>query len=125
MLCVSAWGMTGVYRPVGVLRATAMSACGRMVRVGLPPPFTLPGVMEERSTGHAIMAFASVFMSMGRYVRRVNWALSGTGGGDGAGCRAEGLIGSDDDLEGSKCSGICELSVGRREWRDVRSREVE
>lgn len=125
MLCVSARGMTGVYKPVVVLRATAMSACGRMVRVGLPPPFALPGVIDERSTGHAIMAFASVFRSMGRYVRRVNWALSNTGGRDGAGYRAEGLIGSDDDLEGLKCSGICELRVGRREWRDVRSREVE
>jgi hypothetical protein len=117
--------MTGVYKPVGVLRAMAMSACGRMVRDGLPPPFVLPGVMEERSTGHAIMALASVFSNMGRYVRRVNWALSGTGGGDGAGCKADALTESGDDVEGSKCSGIWAFRVGRREWRDVRSREVE
>src|SRR6267154_4833917 len=106
MLCVSARGMTGMYKPVGVLRATAMSACGRIVRVGLPPSFALPGVIDERSTGHAIIAFASALRSMGRYVRRVNWALSGTGGGDGAGCRVDGLTGSGDALEGLNCSGI-------------------
>jgi len=117
--------MTGAYRPVVVFRATAMSACGRIFRVGLPPPFALPGVIEERSTGHSIIALASVFSSMGRYVRRVNWALSGTGGRDGAGCRADALTGSWDDFDGLKCSGICALRVGSKEWSDVRSREVE
>lgn len=58
-------------------------------------------------------------------MRRVNWALSGTGAGDGAGCNVDGSIRRGDDLEGFKCSGICALRVGRREWRDVRSREVE
>lgn len=94
--------MTGVYKPVAVLRATAMSACGRIVRVGLLPSFALPGVREERSTGHSIMALESVFSSMGRYVRLENLALSGTGGGDGAGCRVNALTRGGDDWEGLK-----------------------
>jgi hypothetical protein len=76
---------------VGVERAMEMSACGRIVRVGLAFDWELSaaadgdGVMEERKRGHWCIAFESVLRRIGKYVRRVYWDDDGVGSGVGAG----------------------------------------
>lgn len=55
----------GVYRPVGVERATLISAFGRTVSVGLSED-AHGGVIEERKRGHSSMAFERVFRRTGR-----------------------------------------------------------
>lgn len=85
-LCASAPTSVGVYSPVGVESASAMSALGRTVSVGLgfppPPPPSPPeveeGVMLDRRRGHSIIALESVLSRMGRYVSLVYCPVSST-----------------------------------------------
>lgn len=56
-----------MYKPVGVERATLISAWGRRVSVGFSEDDAdHDGVMEERNSGHSNIAFESVFRTMGR-----------------------------------------------------------
>lgn len=71
MVYVSTLCNVGVYKPVGVERAILISACGRTVRVGFAPGSDMPGVMEERKSGHSSMDLERVLRRIGRYVRRV------------------------------------------------------
>lgn len=74
VLRVSVRVRVGVYRPVGVLRAMLMSACGRTVMVGfglevvglLVVGLLVDGVMEERKSGQSCIARASIFKRKGR-----------------------------------------------------------
>lgn len=66
----------GVYNPLGVDSAIDMSAYGRTVSVGLPEPGSETDdfetwVIEERNSGHSIIAFDSVLSKYGRYVNFV------------------------------------------------------
>ena len=56
----------GVYSPVAVDSAMLMSEYGRKVSVGLLPFEALPGVIEERKSGQASIAFERVLRRMGR-----------------------------------------------------------
>lgn len=62
---VSARWIVGVYSPVGVDSAILISACGRIVNVGLEVGDEL-GVMEARKSGHSSMDLDSVLSKMGR-----------------------------------------------------------
>jgi hypothetical protein len=55
----------GEYNPVCVESAILISACGRMVRVGLDVSDE-DGVMELLKRGHSIIAFDKVLSRMGR-----------------------------------------------------------
>lgn len=89
MECVSTRWMVGVYNPVLVEIAILMSACGRIVRLGLDcAEFGGDGVMDERRRGHWSIALESVLSRKGRYVRRVNWYEDETDC-EGAGWRGE------------------------------------
>jgi len=61
--------MVGVYSPVGVESAMHISECARKVIDGLLPLFeTFPGVIEERKSGQACIAFERVLRRTGREV---------------------------------------------------------
>lgn len=82
---VSTCWRVGVYRPVGVERAIDISACGRIVSVGLggweaSARGEGAGVIEDRRIGHCSIALESVLRRIGRYVKRVYWDDNGTGG---------------------------------------------
>ena len=68
-----------------------ISACGRIVRVGLAFDWELSaeeggdGVMEERKRGHWYIAFDSILRRIGKYVSRVYWDGDGMGSDVGAG----------------------------------------
>ena len=101
--------MVGVYNPVGVERARAISVLGRMVSVGLPDPDVEFGVIEDLKSGHSVMAFDSVFSRIGRYVNRVYRPPSGTSGGDGGGYSDDGETTSSFGFAscgGRKCRGM-------------------
>lgn len=83
--------------------------------------------MEERNSGHLIIAFERVLMSSGRYVKRVYWDEAWTRGGEGAGYNAEGLTGNAGmgASSGRYSSGIWVLRVGSSVCIAVRSSVVE
>ena len=79
-----------MYNPVGVDNAMLISACGRRVSVALASGEVF-GVMEERNSGHSLIARESVLSMKGRQVRRLYFPVSGTSGGEGTGWTAAGF----------------------------------
>ena len=53
-----------------------------------------PGVMEDRKSGHSYIARERVFRRNGRNVRRENFPVGGTSGGEGAGWTEDGFTAS-------------------------------
>lgn len=64
--------------------AILISAQGRTVNEGLSVG-DVEGVIDDRNSGHSIIAFDKVFRRMGRYVSRLKVPCSGTVGGVGGG----------------------------------------
>lgn len=70
-LSVSTAVRVGVYSPVGVESAIAISACGRIVSVGFLKDKSGETVTEDRKRGHSHIARERDLSNRGRKVRRV------------------------------------------------------